>query len=453
MSCGPQYCAAARILLSAALLIVLAPHSTWGEGQPAPSPLVAADYADESKLAALLWELSPDVIEAREQVGVAGSEVTRTRLLPNPQLDLCWNTIPIGPTTPSDLHDPIGNVPNYVVGLSELVDLAKRGPRQAAAAAEFESSRAQAAAVFADRFFELLKTVGRIATSQVRDKLLGEEVDESARLLDLERARADKGEIARMVVDRSEAEHARLVSARDAARTELEAARADCAVLLTVQCPAFESGDAARRFLRDGATASLPAEWSGEIEERRPDVSALSAALRAADQKVTLAKRQGIPDVTLRLGYTYDTFVESGNQRQSLALGVQMPLPVSDYGQADLQAASAALVRARRAREALVSSGRIGLASAARQRTLIADRVEQLRGGLEKADALRKSMQGAAQQGGASQVDVLLARRHYQELLLVGTELEGDEYDAALKIRQVAALFPRPDIGQEEARQ
>lgn len=417
---------------------------------PSAAALTAVDYADEAHLAELLWEQSPDVIGARQQVASAGSELTRARLYPNPHLDLGWNTIPLGRTTPPDLQDPIGNVPNYSVGLSELVELAKRGPRQAAAIAELEAARAEASTVLADRFFDLLRTVGRIASSQVRESVIAEQVAQSDRLLELERARADKGEIARMLVDRSEAEHARLIAARDTARVELEGARAECAALLAIPCPPFESGDAARAFLTGHATAALPEAWSADIEARRPDLAALAAALRAADQQVTLAKRQAIPDVTLRLGYTYDAFVVSGAQRQSLGLGMEMPLPVIDHGQADLEAASAAVRRAARARAALVASGQLTLESAARQRVLIGDRLAQLRSALDRADRLRRSMEGAAQQGGMSQVDVLLARRHYQELLLEGTELDGDAYDAALKIRQAAAMFPRPDAATEE---
>jgi len=54
-------------------------------------------------------------------------------------------------------------------------------------------------------------------------------------------------------------------------------------------------------------------------------------------------------------------------------------------------------------------------------------------------------MEGAAQQGGMSQIEVLLARRRYQELLLEGAELEGAAYATSLKLRQTAALFPRPN--------
>lgn len=128
-----------------------------------------------------------------------------------------------------------------------------------------------------------------------------------------------------------------------------------------------------------------------------------------------------------------------------------MPLPVMDHGQADLEAASAALLRARRAHAALVAAAQITLDAAGRQRTLISSRIAKLQGALEKADSLRHSMEGAAQQGGMSQVDVLLARRRYQELLLEGAELDGDAYDAAVKIRQAAAMFPPPAIGGKEA--
>src|SRR6266404_9694867 len=105
--------------------------------------LDVTDYGDETKLAAAVWEQSPEVIEARAGVGTAASELRKTRTLPNPQLDFTWGTIPIGATNPRDLHDPLGNVPNYSVGISELVELGKRGPRAAAATAQLAQARAQ----------------------------------------------------------------------------------------------------------------------------------------------------------------------------------------------------------------------------------------------------------------------------------------------------------------------
>jgi len=411
--------------------------------------LSAAQYNDERTLAELLWAQSPEVLDARTAAGVAASEVTRARTLPNPALDFTWGTIPIGQTNPPHLHDPFGNVPNYNTGISQLVELWKRGPRQAATVAEYEHARAQALATFADRFFELLGTVGRIAKSQLRAGVAGELVDASAQLLELDRARAGKGDMALLDLDRAEVEHLHLVASRDAAATDLEDARAACAAMVARPCAPFESTKATRNFIEPAIGAPLSNTWSTETEQRRPDIAALDAALQAAHARETLAKRRIIPDVTVRVGYTYDTFLASGNQEQSLALGLQMPLPTFDRGQADLQAAMVTLTRAAETRQAIVAAARLSLEAASHRRDLLNARLTALEVALKKARGVRDALQAAQHRGGASMIDVLLARRAYQELLLDRIDLLADAFDATLKIRQVAALFPRPDQSPE----
>ncbi|MBI3767641.1 MAG: TolC family protein [Deltaproteobacteria bacterium] len=392
----------------------------------------------------MLWEQSPEVIDARAAAATAASELGHARTLPNPQLDFTWGTIPIGTTNPRDLHDPVGNVPNYGVGISELIELGKRGPRTAAAAAQVAQARAQALATLSGRFFALLAAIGDLAKNQVRAAVLGGQVRAGEDVLRIERARAAKGATAGADVERSEVEQMRLRAARDAALSDLERARGACAAIVAAPCPKFPSYRQARQFLRAALRADLPRAWRAEFERRRPDVAALDAALRAADEQATLARRRTIPDVTVRADYTYDTFVASGNQRQSAALGIQVPLPLFDRGQADLQAAAAALTRARGARRAIVATAAETLAVAARRRDLAASRVEHMRAALAMARAVRRSMEGAAREGGVSQLEVLLARRAHQELLLDRADLDADAYDAALRIREAAALFPLP---------
>src|SRR6266478_1226543 len=94
-----------------ALLLVL-PLAAWAE-PTSPPTLTASDYSDEAKLADLLWNASPDVVEARTAAGIAASEVTRARTYPNPTLDFTWGTIPVGRTNPRGLDDPLSRVPNY----------------------------------------------------------------------------------------------------------------------------------------------------------------------------------------------------------------------------------------------------------------------------------------------------------------------------------------------------
>jgi outer membrane protein, heavy metal efflux system len=427
----------------AVLLLLVVPLAAWAESSSPPT-LTAGDYSDEAALAELLWNQSPDVIEARTSAGVAASEVTRARTLPNPTLDFTWGTIPIGRTNPPGLDDPLSRVPNYSTGISELVEVAKRGPRQAAAVAELERARAQALATFAGRFFDLLGAIGRITKSQLRAGVTNELVDASEQLLELDRARASKGDLAVIDLDRAEVEHLHLVATRDAALTDLEQARAECAAMVARPCGQFESTKAARNFIEPAIVAPLPATWSDEAEQRRPDIAALDATLRAARQRTTLAERRVIPDVTVRVGYTYDTFLVSGNQQQSLALGVQLPLPVAERGKADLEAATVTLLHAAETRQLLVDTGRLGVEAGAHRRDLLNARLQQLETALAKAREVRDTLIAAQQRGGASLIDVLLARRAYEELLLDRIDLLGDAYDATLKVRQTVALFPHP---------
>jgi cobalt-zinc-cadmium efflux system outer membrane protein len=96
------------------------------------SDMTAAEYFDEPQLAALLWQRSSEVLEARAAVAAAESERRRAFLYPNPTLDFGWNTIPVGRTNPPGLEDRWSKVPNYAVSVAELVELGKRGPRQRA---------------------------------------------------------------------------------------------------------------------------------------------------------------------------------------------------------------------------------------------------------------------------------------------------------------------------------
>lgn len=425
--------------------LMLAIGSVRAAAEPAAETAVTADlYSNESRLADILWERSTDVLEARSNAGVSASEITRAYTYPNPQLDFTWGTIPIGHTNPQHLHDPVGNIPNYTAGLSELIEIAKRGPRQAATIAEAERARSQALATLADRFFDLLTAIGGIGKNQLRVAVLNELVDASEQLLELDRARAGKGDLAAIDLDRTEVEHLSLLAERDAATTDLEESRATCGALVAGTCAGFESADAAHAFFDHAVLEDYDRHWSDATKQRRPDIRALSAALDAAMQRKLLGERRAIPDVTARLGYTYDTFEVSGNQQQSLALGLQVPIPVLDRGRADIEAASTTLLRAQQARQSLIAAGRTSMEAAVQRLDSLKIRLQRLETALSKARGVRDALLAAQQRGGISMIDVLLGRRAYQQLLLDRIVLLGDAYDTALVVRRSAGLFPQP---------
>jgi cobalt-zinc-cadmium efflux system outer membrane protein len=391
-----------------------------------------------------LWQRSSEVLEARAAVAAAESERRRAFLYPNPTLDFGWNTIPVGRTNPPGLEDRWSKVPNYAVSVAELVELGKRGPRQRALTWDRERAHWQLVAIFGDRFFALLEAAGRLAANQRKLHLLGELVQDTSELLELDRARASRGEIPALDVDIAAVELARLVANRDQVQADLNQARADCSALIALSCPLFPSPEAAAEFLERAAAASFDEGWSEAAEQRRPDLSALAAALSAAQERVVLAQRKVIPDLTLRAGYTYDQFTVSGNQRNSVAVGVSLPLPVADRGQADLFAAQAEAARARQLRARLLESIPQQIEAARQQRALARERKERLDGALEKARAARDAVAAAQQAGGISLIEVLVARRNYLELLRERADVDFDAFAATLALRKLLGLFPRP---------
>ena len=417
-----------------------------GAGALLPPPI---DYRDEQTLVGQLWSNEAAVLEARAAVGTAAAELMRSRTYPNPTLDAAWGTIPVGATNPKNLSEPLTNVPNYTFGLSELIEIAKRGPRESAAVHAYEQAQEHALATLSEKTFDLFRAVGRIARAQIHRATMENLVNAANDLLALDRARAAKGDVAIVDADRMTVEAVRLGANRAAAQAALNAAQAECSKLIVAPCPEFATAEAARHFLEDGATAALPAAWSDELEARRHDIRALTAGAAAADEREELGRRKAVPDVTVRVGYTYDTFVESGNQRNSLGLGLQVPLPILDHGQADVLEAHSERSQLTQQRRTLLASARLDFDSALRERAIVRSRTQQIDAALTTARSVRDTIEKTVGGGGASMADVLIARRSYQEILLDRDDRDGDAYEAALKVRQAGGLVSLPANVQE----
>ncbi|HXU82504.1 MAG TPA: TolC family protein, partial [Polyangia bacterium] len=294
-------------------------------------------------MAATVWQSAPDVLAARRDLIDAEAVQARAHLLPNPTLMGSWNTIPIGarPTIDPATNRPVqfDDVPNYSVGISELFELGKRGPRQQAAAAARAGSQLGVLDVYLHDFFSVLEALADQAAQTARLAVLERLVTDSQESLRLQKARADKGDIAPLEVDRLEVEHSRLLSAMHDAQADREGTMVTCNALLGTPCPRFAGEDEARRFL--SSHGSPPAAESATALASRPDLQALQAERNRLHAELTLAERQSIPDPVATVGFTHDEFVAAGNQPNSLNVSVAIPLPIFDRGQTEA-------VRARR---------------------------------------------------------------------------------------------------------
>jgi cobalt-zinc-cadmium efflux system outer membrane protein len=419
--------------------------ATLASATPSDPPAVSRSLAPtEDELAQLVWKRSPVLVQVRQSLIEGEANRDRSHLLPNPTLTGTWATIPIGERNPPEIG--FWKVPNYTAQLGTVVELGKRGPRQRAAHAGAQAAELELEDVYRQTFFAVLETMAAQAEAVARLSVLERLVADATESLRLQRARADRGDVAPLEVDRLDVEHLRLLSQVQEAAGVRDSALGQCAALLGSPCPRFADETAARTFLARAEGAAVPAAGQAQrLATERSDIRALGYRRTEAEEARTLAERHAIPDPSLTVGYTNDRFVAAGNQSQSLNLSLSIPLPVFDRGQADAK-------RARRVADAVSAAQATLVASAEESARLAGDRMGLLgkrahaldQDAVPRAKAVLDRTESAARRGGVALQDVLLARRALEELQLDRVEVAAEQFRALLDLRRVAGPPPPP---------
>lgn len=427
------------------LYICLAAGAAHGQG----GTVKLAELPDDSTLLKELFQRSPDLVNARARVAAAQADVERVQRYPNPGLDFSVNTVPVGPTNPPDLPNPLANVPNYNVGVSELFELGKRGPRQAAMREAMEATREDALATARDKLYDFLEAAGEVAAEEEKVAALQRLVDDAQALTELTRARVQKGDAAALELDRTSLEEEKLRSTLAAEREALGAALVSCSRVAGATCEPFGSSEKAEAFLH--ARTRLENEDVAALQQRvpeRPDLKALEAQRRVNEELVSLAHARTLPDPTFRLGYTRDQFVTAGNQRDSVQLLVSIPLPLFEHGQSDVKQASAAAAAADRTRTIQLERAQADLTRLVEQTRLANERrVSMHEKTLPLARGVVERLEQAVRVGGAAVTDLLVARRLYGDILSDAAELDLTTLRFSLEVARASGQGPDVDDG------
>lgn len=406
-------------------------------GAVASGPLELARFEGVPALARRVWAEAPELKLQRAQLAAAMAEAERAGLLPNPTLGLSAGTLPLGTTNPPDLASPWTSIPNFNVSASVLVELGKRGPRQEATRHALRAARLDAIDAVRGLTSELLDTIGEIAATEARIGALSGILDDAARLQALQSARVNRGDASPLDADRAELDRAAVGHTLSEAQAALRQALRRCTEQLGAPCKAFGDAARARAFLV-GTLERRDAEL-----ETRADLRALEATRDAAAARGLLAERRAIPDPTIQVGYTHDRFVVSGNQQNSLAVALSIPLPLFDHGQADARAAIAERRAAEDLRTARLTSGRAQRAALTEEREAVEAHARQLaETTLPLARAIVERLDAAVTRGAAPLPELLLARRSLADLLIAAIDLDRELFRLDLaRLRLGAAPF------------
>jgi outer membrane protein, heavy metal efflux system len=312
-------------------------------------PVIRVLLADPAQLAAWLRDHDPTARASHAKVEQARALAEQAGVYQNPLLSVGINDISLGvgnlpPPDPTMMgtatRGPTGffQTSNVGIGISELFEIGKRGPRREAA--EFRAREAVETSTenLGGRLSDATVALGKIAyVVAVRD-VAKDNLDAAKKLEANERIRLEHKDLAGIDFSRIELDTQELEVELTRADADIAVALAACTATLFADCN-VEGLDVATL----DAAAALPAMLTDVTRAvlDRPLHSAQRLEASALGQDAVLADHRKIPDPTIGIAYTYDNYNYSGSLPHSIALSVGFPLPLLDRGNHDAAAARA----------------------------------------------------------------------------------------------------------------
>ena len=427
-------------LLALSISLFRPPAAAAAEEAAEARVSVAALLRESSRLQAWLTSHSPEIRAARARLAQSSADTRTSHLLQNPVLDASLGNVALGATTPAGLG--FKDTAIFNVGLSQTIELGKRGPRIAGAELREKSAGLQLLAVERDQLSSARFALGNALYRGLRVAIFEESLHDAEHAADLERTRFEQKALSGTEYDRLLLDLANLRADFDRERAEYNAALADCTAALGAAC---ELGGARQDDLATTAPVDVTQASSARLE-RRPDLQALEAERQAAERDAALARGRAVPDLTFRLGYTHDRFIVSGDNLNTLSFGVALPLPVFDRGQHDSSKALSRALELHETRASLLLQARADLASlVTRKATLekVLDGIEHE--SLPRSSSVLQSTQTAFDHGGVSLTDLLLARRTHIALQLTLLDERFELFGIRNELNRVVAPSARDE--------
>jgi cobalt-zinc-cadmium efflux system outer membrane protein len=408
------------------------------DARPLPaedSVAVGALLKDTAMLVAWVKEHNRDLRAAAARVRQTAADAAQSRLLPNPTLSGSLSDVTVGETNPPGLHSSQTTILGGA--LSETIEVGKRGPRIAGARLRLDSERQAYLDALVQKAADSRYALGRVVYLKTRQSVLEESFGAARQNVELQRSRAQNGDLSGNDFDRLLVDTMILESEVAGNRQEYAEASAACGALLFAPCAVGDADIAA-------LVAAAPVPESPDIEsalDKRPDLRALALGEEASRKDALLARRRRIPDPNLSVGYTHDNLTISGDQPNTLTFSLAIPLPLFDRGQHDAAKAGQHAMELDQTAQAMRARGRADASSLIQRRAFLEATLGTLQAeAVPKSTGVLEATQNAVNQGGMSMTDLLLTRRTHTELLLKVMDLQFDLFTVHNDLRRALGL-------------
>jgi cobalt-zinc-cadmium efflux system outer membrane protein len=416
----------------------LAPRIAFAADTPPPAgkAKVGVLLRDHGALVAWVRQHDGEVAASVARVHQAEADASASRVLPNPIIDASLSDVTLGPTNPSGLS--FSDTAIYTVGITETLELAKRGPRGRAADLRVRSASLASSTTLSSKVAEARKALGHVVYLTAKQGILQTQIEAAQAVAVLERVRLDQGAISGNDFDRLILDTTSLEVDLWRNQAEVDGALASCRAALFAPC---EVPGATLDDLEQAA--SLPATLPGSPSalEQRADVKALGLESEAAREDALLARRRVLPDPAIRIGYTHDNLLVSGDQENTLSFGLTFPFPIFDYGQHDSSRALARALELEHTKAATLLSASADVEELASRRAFLQRGLETLeKEAVPRSESILSTTRKAFDQGQVSLTDLLIARRTHIGLLLGVLDLKFDFFSVRSELRRVLGL-------------
>ncbi|HTR52048.1 MAG TPA: TolC family protein [Kofleriaceae bacterium] len=408
-------------------------------------PPVRTLLTDPAQLAAWLRDHDPQTVAYRERVVAADEQAQQARVFPNPQLSAGIGGLALGhgnqfpgmPTGPTGFDATA----NYAVGVSELIELGKRGPRSAAADLRTREATEGAVGSLGGRLNDATTALGKLAYVAAKRDVVAQNLDAARKLEANEKIRLEHKDLGGVDFSRIQLDTEALEIELAGADADLQAALVTCAATLFVPSCTAAGLDASALDAAAPLPGALP--QTDQAIEARPVHAALRLEASALAKDAVLAEHRKIPDPTLGVTYEYDSYEFGGDIPQTLGISLAIPLPFFDTGRHDA-AAARANARAIGAQEQATLRSERGLVDAyVKQRDALEKKLERLeKESVPKSDFIVQKTREAFDEkiGVYGLAELLLAEQQHRELLLETLDTRFDLFNVRVNLRQSLGL-------------
>jgi cobalt-zinc-cadmium efflux system outer membrane protein len=382
------------------------------------APAARAERVTMDQSVSLAMQQNRDAIAARLDIDAAELDRVQARLYPNPVLSYTVGNLVVGAFNPEngDQKSSPGFFGQTVHNLSvtEVIDVwAKRNAHIRLADASLEHRRLmvedalrEIAYAVRSAFADLLRETSELALAR-------ETRNRYDQTIQITRSRFNAGDISETELKKIELEGLRYLNGVIDAEMQFDLARQKLAALCGLEPRAVlepEEPQATRERL------DLD-QLTERAMQRRPDLRAAQAAHGQAEAAIGAARRDALPDLSLGVGFTHSEFTVSGDNPNSLALSLSLPVPLFDRNQANIGRARLDLRRADNDLARLGIAIRHEVADAVRRSTRSFEllRVFEDGGMLERADTALRVAEKSYKAGSLSLLELLEAQRTYIE--------------------------------------